>query len=477
MIANLLLALAPFSSLQGEVIEEPPVSVTMEVRRPGENGPLPAGSPVFAGEMLQVDIDLAVERNFLRDNLIPTWRLPLDVPMELRTPWLDGALGSEWREEPAKGMVSIVLDREVNRVQEILGTSDQNQHYGLRRWVLVPDTDGEFTLSPASVHFTWASEFADDMVRGLVPVDRQQSVLSSEAWSGSVQALPPAPEDFSGVIGNMSWTVQTSEPKGAHWVWHMEVHGSAWPSAIMLPEFPETDGLSLQGVRREELVDGYRAIMEFQIEDGFSSVRDWTWTTFSPDGPGQYQQWRMPDIEIGRATVEATLIKKSASMAKQGSTDAASRQVSAKENKEGAANWIAWVVLMMTVTAVAVVGWRWRQQPVAENPTRQHANDQGSKTSAAWARQSDPQATPRAQSPPAADLLDDLAAQLGCHRADLYDSDLAERLSQQTWPKDLTQDLLAAVEAHAALHFRGQGAGIAAEREAELRRLLALRSS
>lgn len=84
---------------------------------------------------------------------------------------------------------------------------------------------------------------------------------------------------------------------------------------------------------------------------------------------------------------------------------------------------------------------------------------------------------PQAKSPPAADLLDDLAAQLGCHRADLYDSDLAERLNQQTWPEELKQELLAAVETHAALHFRGQGSGLEAEKEADLRRQLTLRSS
>lgn len=465
MIANLLLALAPFSPLQGEVIEEPPVSVTMEVRRPGGNGPLPAGSPVFAGEMLQVDIDLAVERSFLRDNLIPTWRLPLDVPMELRTPWLDGALGSEWREEPAKGMVSIVLDREVNRVQEILGTSDQNQHYGLRRWILVPDTDGEFTLSPASVHFTWASEFADDMVRGLVPVDRQQSVLSSEAWSGSVQALPPAPEGFSGVIGQMSWTVQTTEPTDSQWVWHMEVHGSAWPQAEVLPEFPATNGLLLQGVRREELVDGYRAIMEFQVEEEFYGVQDWTWTTFDPSNGGRFRKWKIPQIPLGARIHEARLVI---------DPPPPGIKPTPPHQKKGVADWVAWAVLLMTLTAVLMVGWRWRHQPVAEDSMDQETK--GFRTSAptSKARES-PSTLPVHPSQPA-NLLDDLAAQLGCHRADLYDSDLAERLAQKAWPQELTQELLAAVEAHAAHHFGGQGTGIAAEKEAELRRQLALKS-
>lgn len=470
MIAQLLLSLLAIAPAQSDVLEEPPVTVSMEVRRPGESLSLPEGSPVFVGEMLQVDIDLAVERSFLKNNLIPTWRLPLDVPMELRTPWLDGALGSEWREELAKGMVSIVLDREVNRVQEILGTSDDSQHYGLRRWLLVPDTEGEFTLAPATVHFTWASAFADDMVRGLVPVDRQQSVLSSAAWSASVQALPPAPEEFSGVIGAMSWTVQTTEPTDSQWVWHMEVHGSAWTHADMLPEFPETDGLRLQGVRREELVDGYRAIMEFQVEEGFAAVRDWTWTTFSPGDSTQYPRWRMPEIRLGAATYTAEL-PSSASTSKP----AISAEGPTEEATTEPESWIPWALLLVALTALAMMAWRWRPMPSAElaevTEAKFHAPTQTPKTPMPRAPM------PQAKSRVAADLLDDLAAQLGCHRADLYDSDLAERLNQQTWPEELKQELLAAVETHAALHFRGQGPGLEAEKGAELRRQLALRSS
>jgi len=456
VITSLFLALLPVSLQQAEAIQEPPVTVAMEVRRPGSVEALASGSKVFAGEMLQVDIHLAVERDFLKDNLISTWRLPLDVPVELRTPWLDGALGSEWREGPAKGMVSIVLDREVSRVQEILGSSDGNLHYGLRRWILVPETEGELALAPASVHFTWASDFADDMVRGLVPVDRQQSVLSSEAWTGSIKALPQAPEEFSGVIGNMSWTVQTTAPKEGQWVWHMEVHGSAWSTPNMLPEFPKTAGLSLQGVRREELVDGYRAIMEFQLEEGFARVRDWTWTTFSPEGSGKYQQWRMPDIEQGAASYEAVLVKASAPPPVGKSVRAKKPITSAKGKDWWAVNWIPGAVLVMTLAALATVGWRWRRAAIAEEPISQEA---------------------RKPDPPAADLLDDLAARLGCHRAALYDADLAARLTEQSWPEELTQELLAAVEVHAAHHFRGQGAGLDAAKEAELRRQLALKSS
>lgn len=459
MIANLCLALLSFSPIQVEAIPEPPVSVSMEVRRPGNPVLLPSGSEVFAGEMLQVDIHLAVERNFLQDHLIPTWRLPLDVPMELRTPWLDGALGSEWREESSKGSVSIVLDREVNRVQEILGTSDGNQHYGLRRWILVPETEGEFTLSPASAHFTWASDFADDMVRGLVPVDRQQSVIASEAWTGLGQALPPAPEEFSGVIGNVRWSVQTTAPKDAQWVWHMEVHGSAWPQASLLPEFPSPKDLRLQGVRGEELVDGYRATMEFQIEEGFEAVRDWTWTVFSPGSPGKYLKWRMPDIGLGAASHVAILAKAPSS---NGSPNAAKAPSTAAGKQErGAEDWIAWAVLLLTLTAVGVVAWRWRRPPVAE----------GEPVPSALPRSA--RARPAPPRPAAADLLDDLANQLGCHRADLYEPDLQERLAQQPWPQELTQNLLTAVEAHAAHHFQGQGPGIAPETEAALRRLLA----
>lgn len=465
MIANLLLAILAIAPAQSDVLEEPPVTVSMEVRRPGESLSLPAGSPVFAGEMLQVDIDLAVERGFLKNNLIPTWRLPLDVPMELRTPWLDGALGSEWREELAKGMVSIVLDREVNRVQEILGTSDDSQHYGLRRWLLVPDTEGEFTLAPATVHFTWASAFADDMVRGLVPVDRQQSVLSSAAWSGPVQALPPAPEQFSGVIGAMSWTVQTTEPTESQWVWHMEVHGSAWTHVDMLPEYPKTDGLRLQGVRREELVDGYRAIMEFQVEEGFSSVRDWTWTTFSPGDSAQYQGWRMPEIRLGAATYTAEL-PSSAEI----SEPVISAKGATKEATTEPGNWILWALLLIALTALAMIGWRWRPIPSAEVAE--------AKFHAPTPKTPPPRAPmPAANAPVPADLLDDLAVQLGCHRAELYGADLAARLAEQSWPQELTQDLLAAVEAHAAHHFRGQGPGLGPEEEAELRRQLSLRSA
>jgi len=452
-MACLLALLAGYLSLapQAPLTTPPaPVTLTLTVHRPGSATALESTSPIYRGEVLVVDLELQMPTEVREHQLLSRWRLPLDLALALDTPWLDGTSG--YRLLPPtmeeSGGVSLVLDRERGMIAEVSSADPAQAHYRLRRRILI-NTTGPFTLPAASLQIRWATRFQEDLVRGPVPVDAEDAVVSTEAWQGNAVDLPTLarPPSFAGAVGHYRWWATASPVTDGSWSLSMTVQGDGILEAEQLPRLDGLPHLPLLGSRVEILPDGLRLEAEFRVEPDAKGLPPLSWASFDP-AAGSYRRWQLPALALGAGEVEAI------PWPGEGASDtqAASRS--------------RWWWLAPAAILLFLLGWRrW--------PRRSHPALAASAGLPQPRSRVPTRIAPPPIAPPRQDLLDDLALCLSLDRAEVYDADLQALLLQHGADEDLAVTLAATVIAlREARYGNSQPAPSAAVQEALRERLL-----
>lgn len=211
--------------------EEP--RVTLEGLEPDA---LASGSLVDESELGLAFVEIALERDtflvrepftlrlrfgfetgFLRANLIQLFQRELDVPVQVRAPWLEeleGALPLEAAEPP--GSVRVVLGERV-----VLATPLAECRSGERTYQVfelaqryLPTRAGQLVLEAPGMRFAQATRFEDDFVQGRLPLDRRDAFVRGQGARLAILPLPEEgrPAEFSGAIGRFTLRAE-AEPR------------------------------------------------------------------------------------------------------------------------------------------------------------------------------------------------------------------------------------------------------------------------
>lgn len=382
--------------------QTPPVQLELQVLRAQTQTPLQDGEAIYRGETLWLILHVKLEPQFLEQQLLPQWRFPLDFQAELHTPWLEASPSFRILETSNTGLLetadttstSMVIDREKGFIQRLEETDDGLVHFQLRRKIQVQGD--ALDLPPARLKVVWATEFEDDMIRGLIPSNQQTTTLTTPAFHCAVLPIPTAnqPPDFSGAVG--IFTMQLSEAaEGPPRKMKVAFLGKGHLDAAQLPSLDQLAGFPLSGSRLEVVDDGILLHLESTSEAAFPELH---WSFFNPVLASFVSQ------RIGAPAPEST----------------------------GAdAPQIQWMWLGGIALFFAAIFFLPKRSSVVE---------------VIVAAPQEPK-----------DLLDDLALFLSCSRDSVYGDGLQQKLMAKQLDASLASDLDAAVSAIHRARYAGQG--------------------
>lgn len=257
----------------------------------------------WVGEVVDVHVRVSLERNFLRDQLVQSFRKKLGVPVQIRIPWypeLDGARAIEVGEP--RGDASIVVNGALSRAVRIDPVAQGLVTFEITRSFLV-ERAGRLSLAPASLSFDYAERFEDSFLDGRVPIDPQKAVLESTSLVLNTRELPSVgrPKGFGGAVGsfNVRGTLATTtgvvgEPLS--WTFTIEGGGNlAFFKApvidTQLAEFHVRGRIDRQAEGVRELV---HELVPLRVVDELPAV---AFTFFDPER-GEYRSVRTIPIPL-----------------------------------------------------------------------------------------------------------------------------------------------------------------------------------
>ncbi len=178
------------------------ICLALSVVAPPDEAPLPtiglerigaARAEVFVGEPVGVRVVVTLDASFRSDQLVPLFRRPLDLPVQIEAPWFESNdLDVVWLDVPHAGANASVAfgDSEALAAFEVRG----DEHvFTLERW-FVPSTPGRLEFAAPSLRYAYATSFRDDLVAGRVPDDRREGAVTAAPLEWGVRPRPPAPQ-------------------------------------------------------------------------------------------------------------------------------------------------------------------------------------------------------------------------------------------------------------------------------------------
>jgi hypothetical protein len=460
------------------------VRLDLEVLRAVDKQPLAFGQQVFAQELLYVDLTISIQKEFLEHQLMPLWRLPLDLQVELNTPWAEESASWLVLSNELNHGVSFVMDHEKSFLTRLPEQSDGWARFQLRQ-ELVPTRLGAWKLAAAKLRFAWATRFEDDLVRGSIALDQQEAIIRSKEWVAQTVALPTAgrPQDFHGMVGRYTMEMDSkvvstaSETKSAAalkaeaeqeskpelalsnketWQVRIDFRGKGYlqlPFAWQ-PEFGP--GFALRGSFLENHSEGFTWVGEVQSSRRGAELPSVAWSYFDPTNGGHYETLHTPGFAPNSSSVAL------------GSP----------------ARFMPWALgggLLLAASAMLLLA-RQRQnrrqgqgQGQEQSQNLRHAPAPPQHSTKPSFKPHEPSASlfvvaQRLAPPP--DLIDHLAELLRCRRDSVYAEDLLQRLHQAGLSQELAQELSLTVQVILRARFAEQGSLPSQQRLAELKERL-----
>jgi hypothetical protein len=160
----------------------------------------------YPGQPVDVVLRVELPPAFADEQLIPRFRQPLDVHLELSTPFADGAWDAVplELESPATGP-RLALDGERVRLLSRAAPGSRVLEHRTR-WSF--DAAGPRLLGPAIANGRWATSWSTDFLGQRTPNDALEGRAASRAFSFDVQALPGEgrPPSFTDAVGDFEAT-------------------------------------------------------------------------------------------------------------------------------------------------------------------------------------------------------------------------------------------------------------------------------
>lgn len=445
-----MLALA--LSLAPTFLQEP-VQLEMFLSRGVDQVPLAENAPLVLGETVVCTIDLRINPQYLEEHVVPRWRRPMDLQFELTTPWLNGASGLQLLEStpPWEGsLATLVIDREPGSLW-VMAAQDGTRNFRLQRHLLI--TAEDWSLDAASVQWTAADAFAEDLVRGRIAVDPQEQTQSSPSLMGKAQPLNSfGRPEFLGAVGvfHTSLTLHQAAADGST-TGYWDFRGFGHLDRTMLPDPANGDGFHVRAQRLEELADGLRLHLELMPKSGAAQLGFPLWEAYDPVRQG-FGTLVLPRVQLANILEQQTY----QAMAMRDSVEKEPEpqpEVTEEREVEGVqplaeTELPAWIVplilggsLMIGVILILIA----RRQSPEEALSKSAASMEEKPRLVA--------VTPR----PPTDFFDHLSTYLEIPRDALYRDDFGTHLASANLEAALTAKIQAAVERQRLALFAGQG--------------------
>ena len=215
----------------------------------------------FAGEPIHVTFRFGFQREFLRQNLVPLFRQPLDLPVQWRIPWIDGLAGLVPRQaalplgppSPGEEGLSFVLNDAAALAREVeeptLG-GPAMRVFEFQRTFLALEP-GEVTLPASRLGFAWATSFQEHAFSDLSAQDRLEGFVTAPPRRVRIEPLPEwAPPGFGGAVGRLSLTASLSADQvavGSSVRLSVRIAGDGNLESFAAPELPSDDAWHVRG--------------------------------------------------------------------------------------------------------------------------------------------------------------------------------------------------------------------------------------
>jgi hypothetical protein len=253
----------------------------------------------FAGEPIHVALRFGFDEEFLRTNLVPLFRPPMDVPVQWEVPWIDRLPGAEARrrgERPLEGK-SFVLNEGLARAQELEEPRVDGRRFRvfeLRRTYFATAA-GELVLPGSRLRFAFATRFGERAFDENAAQDRVEAFVVAPARTLRILALPEEsrPADFTGAVGRLALRTELAAAEvelGASVRLSLHVAGDGNLEFFAAPELVADDGWRMLG-RIDHPGDGERTI-EYDLaprRPGATRVPQVAFSYFDTTPPASYR--------------------------------------------------------------------------------------------------------------------------------------------------------------------------------------------
>jgi len=295
LLAGVLMALLlPWSGAPNR-FEESPITVELEV----------AADPIFVHQRIPVRVRLRIPTSFLEEHLVQLFPQHLDVPVELRAPWLQGQEGLRVvtapepveAGSPGRGAAQLVLNDQIVQAErrEEAGADGASITVLDLSCVLRATEPGLLALQGTRLRYAHASRFAVDFFGDRVPEDRSDAEAAPDAVEFEVLPLPDAnrPPDFSGAVGSLRVSA-TAEPRtlaaGDSLQLRVTIEGEGNLHDFAAPPMPALQGFAVVGMldRREDdrRVFVYDVVLENPSQAELPAL---PFSFFDPGPPADYR--------------------------------------------------------------------------------------------------------------------------------------------------------------------------------------------
>ena len=264
----------------------------------------PPNGDVYAGQTFDLTLEVTVTRP-AEGGLVQLFPQALGLPVQLEA--FAGVEGLELLPGADGGEVSLVLDGEVSRADDLDPRDDVTRVRLTRR--ARARRPGAHPLPEPVGRFAVSSGFRPDLVRGEVPVDREDRVARGAAGRVEVLPLPEAgqPIEFDGAVGALEASVSLDRNRavvGETLQLEVRFEGAWLEESGPEPRLAPVDGLEVQGRRSAPLAEPGREGRVYRYDlrvtsdepDATPEVRI---TAFDPGAsPPAYVVVRAPGLPI-----------------------------------------------------------------------------------------------------------------------------------------------------------------------------------
>jgi hypothetical protein len=216
----------------------------------------------YPGQPVDVVLRVELPAAFVDEQLIPRFRQPLDVHLELSTPFADGAWDAVALELASLAAgPRLALDGERVRLESGMTAGNRVLEHRTR-WSF--DSAGSRLLEPALATGRWATSWSTDFLGQRTPNDALEGRSASRAFSFDVQPLPAEgrPPSFTDAVGAFEATVAIDKPElevGEVLTVTWTLSGAGNLERLTPPDLARWESFHLLGTR-EEFGDGVRTL-------------------------------------------------------------------------------------------------------------------------------------------------------------------------------------------------------------------------
>jgi hypothetical protein len=224
--------------------------------------------PCYQGQQLPLVLRLGIDARFRREQLVPLFQQPLDLPVLVETGLWEQIEGVDLRWlEPATGWRVATGDRArrwtpVPPVSPVSSAAGDGREWLELRGTLRLLESGSIELPAMPLRYAYATRFTQHFLRGREPQDRVEGRTTAAGRVLQVQPLPAAgrPAADSGYVGEFTLTASVAPAEarvGEPVVLTVVIRGEGDLSVAKPVPWPELPGFVVQG-STERYADGER---------------------------------------------------------------------------------------------------------------------------------------------------------------------------------------------------------------------------